>query len=305
VRLFYIVAAFWLGLLLYLFLVAGLIWLGTRAAGLFSFSLNAKLLAQILFGLALLVSIYGAVNAAELRVTRLKINLPNLPDFWQGKTAVWVSDVHLGPVRDYNFSQEVAAQVQKLSPDIIFIGGDLFDGEDGDLDKLAEPFGKLSASQGVYFITGNHEEFTASSKYVDAVKRAGIRVLNNEMINLQGLQLIGVDYQETGNKQNYINILQHLGLDREKPSILLKHSSFWPQLAAAAGISLQLSGHSHHGQIFPVGLVSYFVFQGYEYGLKHVNNMTIYTSSGVGTWGPPMRVGTIPEIVQIQFNKGY
>ncbi len=342
VRVFYDIAFFWLGLLLYLFLAAGILWLVNKsrtfcsqrsfrlsrcspkvitqptvplsgmgslkkvrdkAAVSFPFSLNAKLLAQILLSLAVLVSVYGVFNANYLRVTRLKINLPNLPAFWQGKTAVLVTDVHLGPVRGYDFSQKVAAQIQQLSPDIIFIGGDLFDGEDGDLNKLIEPFSKLRASQGVYFVTGNHEEFTVSSKYVDAVKQAGIRVLNNEMVNLQSLQLIGVDYNDTdmGKKENYVKILQQLGLDREKPSILLKHSSFWPQIASDAGISLQLSGHVHNGQIFPVGLISYLIFQGFDYGLKHLNNLTVYTSSGVGTWGPPMRVGTISEIVLMQF----
>jgi len=188
-----------------------------------------------------------------------------------------------------------------LHPDIIFIGGDLYDGVAGDLDKLAEPFGKLSAPEGVYFITGNHEEFTASTKFADAVKRAGIKELDNEMVNLDGLQIIGLNYRDNTNAQNYKNIMQGLGINRDQPSILLKHSPFDPQIAQAAGVDLQLSGHTHCGQIWPVGLISNLVFQGYACGLKQFDNLTIYISSGTGTWGPPMRVGTIPEIIQIQF----
>lgn len=301
VRVLYYVAYFWLGLLLYLFLAALITWLGMKIFGSFSIILNRKLLAEILFLAAITISICGVINASFVRVTRLKIELPNLPTQWQGKTAVWVSDLHLGAVRNYVFAKEVATQVQDLQPDIIFIGGDLYDGVAGDLDKLAEPFAKLSAPEGVYFISGNHEEFTASTKFVDAIRRAGIKELDNEMVNLDGLQIIGVNYRDSGGEENYKTIMQRLNIDRNQPSILLKHSPYRPQIAQAAGINLQLSGHVHQGQIFPVGLISYLVFQGYDFGLKQLGDLTIYISSGIGTWGPSMRIGTTPEIVLIEF----
>jgi len=301
VRVIYDIAYFWLGLLFYLLLAALLTWLGVKIFNPFSVTLNIKLLAEVLFLLAIIISVCGVINAGFIRVTHLKIGLPNLPESWQGKTAVWVSDIHLGAVRNYSFANEVAAQIQNLQPDIIFIGGDLYDGVAADLDKLAQPFAKLSAPQGTYFITGNHEEFTASTKFVDAVRRSGIKELDNEMINLGGLQIIGINYKDTGSEQNYKTIMQSLNLDPDLPSILLKHSPYRPQIAQAFGIDLQLSGHVHRGQIFPVGLISYLVFQGYDFGLKHLGELTVYISSGTGTWGPPMRVLTTPEIVQIEF----
>lgn len=303
VRVIYDIAFFWLGLLLYLLLAALLVWLGVKIFSLFSINLNTKLLADVLFLLAIIISVCGVINAGFIRVTKLKIGLPNLPESWQGKTAVWVSDIHLGAVRNYSFAKEVAAQIQDLQPDIIFIGGDLYDGVAADLDKLAQPFAKLSAPEGTYFITGNHGEFTSSTKFVDAVKRSGIKELDNEMINLDGLQIIGVNYRDTTNSQNFKAILERLGLDRNQASILLKHAPTDIPSAQQAGISLQLSGHAHAGQIFPVNLISNLVYKGYIYGLKQVGDFMIYTSSGVGTWGPPMRVLTTPEIVQIEFYK--
>jgi predicted MPP superfamily phosphohydrolase len=92
-----------------------------------------------------------------------------------------------------------------------------------------------------------------------------------------------------------------VGLNRNQASILLKHAPTGIPIAKEMGISLQLSGHAHAGQIFPVGLISNLVFKGYAYGLKHEGSFTIYTSSGTGTWGPPMRVGTTPEILLLRF----
>jgi uncharacterized protein len=106
---------------------------------------------------------------------------------------------------------------------------------------------------------------------------------------------------DTRSKPNYEKILKNLKIDKSSPSILLKHSPDSLDVAEKNGISLQLSGHSHHGQIFPFSLVTSLFYKGYDYGLHHLKNLTIYTSSGVGTWGPPSRVGTKAEIVLLKF----
>ncbi len=303
VRVFYSIAAFWLGTLTYLFLAACFIRLGAWLAQSLSFSLNSKLLAEILFILALAISLYGAINASLVRITRLSISLPNLPPAWQGKTALWVSDIHLGQVRNFNFAENVAAMIRQLHPDIIFIGGDLYDGTPLNLNKVTQPFENLGAPLGTYFITGNHEEFDGRDKFLAAVEGADIHILNNELIKINGLQIIGVDYSDAGSRQNFENILKNVKINPSQPSILLKHAPTDISVAKEAGISLQLSGHAHAGQVFPIGLISHLVYKGYEYGFKQEGNFTIYTSSGTGTWGPPMRVGTTPEIVLIQFKK--
>jgi len=301
VRVLYTVAASWLGILYLLVLVSALSWFAYGFAKLFHFSFDQRIVTEILLGVAILTSVYGVINSGMTRITRINPELPHLPSQWRGRTAVWVSDTHLGQVRNYGFAKHIATMVQNLHPDIVFLGGDLYDGVAGDLDKMIEPFSWISAPQGTYFITGNHEEFSDNTRYLQAVRRAGIRVLNNEMINLNGLQIIGVDYRDSRDEQQFRAILRQIGIDRNQPSILLKHSPENLQIAKEQGISLQLSGHTHQGQLFLFRWITSRVYHGYDYGLKWFGDLLVYTSSGAGTWGPPMRVDTYPEIVVIKF----
>jgi hypothetical protein len=270
-------------------------------AKLFDFPLDKKILFEILIAMALMVSLYGFINSGVIRMTRISLQLPHLPGQWKGKTAVWVSDTHLGQVRNCGFARHIAAQIQRLHPDIVFIGGDLYDGQAVDLDKVIEPFSKISASHGIYFVTGNHEEFSDNTPYLNAVRRAGIRVLYNEMIDLDGLQIIGVDYRDTTGEEPFRSILKKMGIDPHKPSILLKHTPFHLQVAREQGVSVQLSGHTHQGQVFLFRFITSRVYRGYDFGLKWFGDLLVYTSSGAGTWGPPMRIDTSPEIVVITF----
>jgi len=295
-RVFYTLAAGWLGFL-YLFLVASLAaWILDRW--------NVKLTPVYvggLFALAIFVGIYGLVHANDVKVTRLNIKLNNLPAEWQGKTAVWVSDIHLGQVRGAGFSQKIVNLINNLNPEAVFVGGDLFDGVAADYHKQAEPFLELKPSLGTYFITGNHEEFDGAEKFIEAAKAANMQVLDNQMIDLDGVQLIGVDYRDTSNLNNFRSIMNNLNLDKNRPTILLKHSPYYVEESAKFDVDLQLSGHSHQGQVFPIQYISRLVFYGYEFGLHKLGNLLIYTSSGAGTWGPPFRLGTNAEIVQITF----
>ena len=301
VRYLYTGAASWLGIFYLLILAAILAWILYGLAKLLHFSLDRRILIEILFAMALIASLYGFINAGIIRTTRLSLELPGLSSPWKGRTAVWVSDTHLGQVRNLGFAQKIAAMVRDLHPDIIFVGGDLYDGEAVDVDKVIEPFSRLSAPYGTYFITGNHEEFSDNTKYLQAVRRAGMRVLYNEKVELDGLQIIGVDYRDTRREEPFKSILKKIGIDRQKPSILLKHVPFHLQAARDHGVTLQLSGHTHHGQVFLFRFITSRVYQGYDYGLKRFEDLIVYTSSGAGTWGPPMRVDTKPEIVVITF----
>jgi predicted MPP superfamily phosphohydrolase len=276
-------------------------WIFYGLSKLFYLPLDRKILIEILIVMALMASLYGFVNSGMIRTTRMSLQLPGLPSQWKGKTAVWVSDTHLGQVRNYGFAQQIAAMVKSLHPDIVFIGGDLYDGEAVDPDKVIEPFSRISVPYGTYFITGNHEEFFNNTHYLRALRRAGIRVLNNEMVDLDGLQIIGVDYRDSRNENQFKTILEKMGIDRRKPSILLKHAPLHLQVAKEEGISLQLSGHTHRGQVFLFRMITSRVYHGYDYGLKWFGSLLVYTSSGAGTWGPPMRLDTKPEIVFIKF----
>jgi predicted MPP superfamily phosphohydrolase len=301
VRCLYTTAASWLGIL-YLFILASAVcWIFYGLAKLLHFPLDRKILIEILIGFALVASLYAFINAGMIRMTRISIQLPHLPEQWKGKTAVWVSDTHLGQVRGYGFAQHLATKIESLHPDIVFMGGDLYDGVAVDLDRVIEPFSRIPAPYGSFFITGNHEEFYDNTPYLQAVRRAGIHVLYNEKVELAGLQIIGVDYRDSRRKEQFRAILQKIGIDPQKPSILLKHAPLNLQVAREQRISLQLSGHTHQGQVFLFRLITSKVYQGYDYGLKWFGDLLVHTSSGAGTWGPPMRIDTKPEIVVITF----
>jgi len=240
---------------------------------------------EILIGVALVASLYGFINAAMVRLTRIDVQLPGLSNSWKGKTAVWVSDIHLGQVRNFGFAQKIATMMLDLNPDIIFIGGDLYDAETVDVDRVIEPFSRTSAPYGTYFITGNHEEFFDNTKYLQAVRRAGIRVLYNEKVELDGLQIIGVDYRDTRKDEAFRSILKKIGVDRQKPSILLKHTPFHLEAARDHGITLQLSGHTHGGQILPAQIFARLVYPRWRGFYELGDGRRLHVSRGVGTWG--------------------
>jgi predicted MPP superfamily phosphohydrolase len=301
VRGLYLVSVYWLGIFYFLLLASILCWGFYGLARGFHLPCDRKTLIEILIGAALLVSLYGFTNAENIRITRVNIELPRLPDVWKGKTAVFVSDTHLGQVRNLRFARKIAGLIRQLHPDVVFIGGDLYDGQAVDTEGVIEPFSQITAPYGAYFITGNHEEFGDNASYLRAVRKAGMRVLNNEKVDLDGLQIIGVDYRDSRDKSRFKTLLDKMKIDRQKPSILLKHAPLHLEVAREHNISLQISGHTHRGQVFLFRWITSRVYQGYDYGLKSFGDLLVCTSSGAGTWGPPMRIDTIPEIVVITF----
>jgi len=301
VRWFYTLSAVWLGVLSFSFLAACSGWVLYGAARLLGQPFEGRRVAVVLLGFALLASLYAIVNAAWLRVNRITLELRNLPDSWRGRVAALVSDMHLGHVRGYRFVRRVVAMLEWLQPDIVFIAGDLYDGTAVDISRLAEPWKELSVPLGTYFVAGNHEEFSDHTKYLDALKSSGVRVLDNEKVEVDGLQVIGVHYHDSTDTQRFRAILRQAGLDRDRASILLTHAPDRLAAAEKEGVSLQLSGHTHGGQFFPFTWITKRIYGPFVYGLKRLGELLVYTSSGAGTWGPPMRLGTRPEIVLIRF----
>ena len=301
VRQFYRIAAVWLGVLSFSFLAACSGWVLYAAALLGGLDFERRALAAVLFGLAILASLYGIVNAARIRVRRITVTLPNLPESWRGRVAALVSDVHLGNVRSGAFARHIVGMLGRLAPDVVLLAGDLFDGPAADLEGLAKPWAELRAPLGAYFVTGNHEEFSSRTKYLDAMKHSGVRILNNEKVTLDGMQIVGVQYGDSRDPERFRSLLRQAALDRGRASILLTHEPDRLPIAEQEGISLQLSGHTHGGQFFPFTWITGRIYGQYVYGLKRMGNLMVYTSCGAGTWGPPMRVGTKPEIVLIRF----
>ncbi len=260
------------------------------------------MIAGILFGLAILTGIYGLVNALWIRIHHVPIHLPNLPASWRGRTALVVSDLHLGNVNGSRFCRRVVNLAARIQPDIVLIPGDVFDGVRIDPARLAAPFRALSAPFGVYFVTGNHDEYGDLSHYLDALKAAGIHILNDERVTVDGLHIAGVPYRESTHLLHMRATLEGLHTGAGEASILLSHVPNRLPIVEQAGFALQLSGHTHGGQLFPFTWFTRRAFGKFTYGLQRFGSLQVYTSSGAGTWGPPMRVGTRPEVVLLQFD---
>jgi predicted MPP superfamily phosphohydrolase len=300
-RAFYRAAAVWMGMLTFLFFAAVFSWIIFGVARLLGQNVNFHRTVELLFGAAALAGLYGVVNASWTRITRTTVRLANLPAAWRGRTAALISDVHLGHVRNGNFLRRMVAKILREEPDAIFIAGDLYDGTAIDARRAAEPLGKLVAPHGVYFVAGNHEQFRDDSKYLDAITAAGVRVLNNEKVEADGLQIAGVSYLSATHGDHFASVLRGIRLDHDRASILLTHAPDHPGVAEAAGVSLQLSGHTHLGQFVPWSWMARRVYRQFVYGLNRIGKMQVFTSSGAGTWGPPLRLGSNPEIVVLEF----
>ena len=301
IRVFYTISAVWLGTFSFVFFASCLSWIAYAAAAAAGLHIPRAAIADAFFGLAVVAALTAIINGSWVRTTRVKVNLPGLPEAWRGRVAALVSDTHLGHVHNGRFMRRIVQKLNGLRPDIVFVPGDLYDGTFAPFDRLAEPWKEATAPLRTYFVTGNHEEFTDRRKYLDAVTRAGMRVLNNEKIEIDGLQLVGVHYREANNPQRFRSILQNAAIDPARASILLAHAPHALDVAESEGITLQLSGHTHGGQFWPFTWITSRIYGEYVHGLHAFGKMRVLTNWGAGTWGPPMRLGTNPEIVLIHF----
>ncbi len=309
VQIVYWAAAVWLGFVNFLFwgsIVIRLAWLAIRFLHLAADpeALRAPL-AGVVYLVAVFMGVYGLINARVTRIRRIPVKIPNLSQSWRGRSAVLMSDLHLGPINGVRFCRRIVALAAHLQPDAVFIPGDLFDGTRGDLDRLLAPFQALKPPLGIYFSTGNHEEFTSPKIYIEAIGRAGIRVLANEQVVVDDLRIAGVFYHDSSSP---LHMKAALGaMDPASPAhgahpgILLNHAPVRLPIVEQAGFSLQLSGHTHGGQFLPFTWITRRVYGRFTRGLHSFGSLQVYTSTGAGTWGPPMRVGTRPEIVLLEF----
>jgi predicted MPP superfamily phosphohydrolase len=251
-------------------------------------------------------SLWNGLRAVAVKP--LSITLSRLPKSMDGLRVVQITDLHIGPLIGEEWLRDVVDKVNALKPDLIAITGDLVDGSVEDLAPLVTPIADLKAPLGVFFITGNHEYYSDVEPWCQHVKTLGIRVLRNERVTLtagtagETFDLAGVDdwgaRQFPGGGPDLPKALA--GRDTSKPLLLLAHQPAAIEEAAEHGVDLQLSGHTHGGQIWPFNYLVYLQ-QPYVVGLhRHKDtNTQIYVSPGTGFWGPPMRFGTAAEITYI------
>ena len=305
VKVLYRIAAVWMGFLNFLFWSACLCWLAWGALLLTHLDSHAadhrSLLGWSFLDLAVAFGLYGLVNARRIRIRRVPVTVANLPESWRGRTAMLISDLHLGHVNGRSFIRRIVALTARLQPDILLIAGDVFDGTKIDAGRAIAAFKDLSLPFGVYFATGNHDEFGDTRSFLAALSGAGIRILANEKVDIEGLQLVGVPYHDSTLPMRFRASLESLRIDRSRASVLISHVPNRLPIAEEAGISLQLSGHTHGGQFIPFTWLTQRIFGKFTHGLNGFGAMQVYTSYGAGTWGPPMRVGTRPEVVLLTF----
>ncbi|MGD1103816.1 MAG: metallophosphoesterase [Terriglobia bacterium] len=300
-RVLYFCSSLWLGVGLTLLTAFGLAWTAWGVTRILGRNPSPVWFGLAAVGLTLLYSAYGVANAYRPRVVSFTVRIKNLPPRWQGKKLVQLSDVHLGRILGAGFLSRAVAKVNAQNPAMVLITGDLFDGAHGNLQELVAPLNHLVAPQGIYFVTGNHETYLGVQRSCAALGNTPVRVLADERVVIDGLQVIGIRYPERGHALGFAEKMNKLsGYDPALPSILLYHSPTQVAEAKAAGINLQLSGHVHQGQIFPLQFITRLMFGRYYHGLHREGDYTLYTSSGAGVWGPTMRTGNHPEIAVIR-----
>src|SRR5216684_2217525 len=265
---------------LWIKLVLGFLWIIFGITQLAGLEVNFHRTVELLYIAAVVIGLYGVFNASWTRITRATVRLANLPAAWRGRRAALISDVHLGHVRNGSFLRRMVAKILREEPDAIFIAGDLYDGTAIDARQAAEPLSQLVAPHGVYFVAGNHEQFGDDSKYLHAIAAVGVRVLSNEKVEVDGLQIIGVPYRNATHDGHFASVLHDIRLDRDRASILLTHAPDHPEIAEAAGVSLQLSGHTHLGQFVPWSWMARRIYRQFVYGLSRIGKMQVFTSSG-------------------------
>jgi uncharacterized protein len=253
------------------------------------------------FGLGAL-GIFNVVR--EVAVKRVRVPLAKLPSSASGYRIALITDVHVGPTIGQEFLERIVHAVNALEADMIAITGDLVDGSVADLGPLVSPLKDLRAKDGVFFVTGNHEYYSGVDEWLAFLPTLGIRVLLNERVSIggeEGFDLAGVeDLAARGVNGHAPDLARAVaGRDDSRALVLLAHQPKAIREAAQHGVDLQLSGHTHGGQLFPW---KYFVGldQPYVAGLHTHGRSQVYVSSGTGYWGPPMRVGAPAEITDIE-----
>jgi len=308
----------WLGLLLFLTLalsVADLVrgaWQVSRAwtdAGPL-LPERRRAVARLLAGTAALVA--GSLGLWSLRsglarvaVKRVEVSLSRLPAALSGTRIVQLTDVHVGPTIHRSFIETVVEQCNALKPDLVVITGDLVDGSVEELREHVAPLANLRTKYGVFFVTGNHEYYSGAEEWCRELERLGVRVLRNERVSIgdesASFDLAGVDdhsakrYGE-GQGEDLPKALN--GRDPSRELVLLAHQPKTILEAKAYGVGLQLSGHTHGGQLWPW---TYLVRlqQPVVAGLARFDKSLVYVSRGTGYWGPPMRLGAPSEIAEL------
>ncbi|MCB9689347.1 MAG: metallophosphoesterase [Alphaproteobacteria bacterium] len=261
----------------------------------------APVLSLVALGLVLALGIGGRIAAARPVLRRVTVPIEGLAPALRGLRIAQVSDLHVGPGIGRDFVQTVARRVEALSPDLVALTGDLVDGPVEELADALAPLLAVRAPLGTWFVIGNHELYAGAEAWCAHLASLGIHVLRNrhEVVEHQGARLVVAGVDDPFGRPGPDVGAALAGADPALPVLLLAHQPVTIDDAARAGVALQLSGHTHGGQIFPFGY-AVRAAQPYLAGLVRHGPTWLYVHQGTGTWGPRMRVGTLGEIAVIE-----
>lgn len=308
-----IVGSVYLGIMVYAFLLILVIDIFRLLNLLFSFfpafltrhpQKTARLVTLYGLLLVLLIVFFGYLNTLFLRVRTVPIDIQKSANGLKELNLVMVSDVHLGTVIRSGRLEKVVNRINALQPDVVLIPGDIVDEDVNSVaeQNMARILQKIKTTYGVYATSGNHEYFAGVEAVVNYMRQGGITVLQDSVVKVAdafyvaGRKDLMAERLADGRKSPDWILRE---VDKSLPIIMMDHQPYHLEVARQNGVDLQLSGHTHHGQLFPFHYITRMVYD-LSWGYQKVENTHYYVSCGVGTWGPPIRTSSFPEIVQLK-----
>ncbi|KAF0151115.1 MAG: metallophosphoesterase [Ignavibacteria bacterium] len=269
---------------------------------------HAKRVVAIIVGVLVLSSVIGGyINTKMIVVKKYSVDIKKNAGELKSLNLAVASDLHLGMINSYEFMYKVSEKINDLNPDVILLAGDIIDEDLGPVIKydVGEHLKRLKSKYGVYAVTGNHEFIGGSEQAVNYLQKHNINVLRDQALKINNaFYLVGREDSSSirfnGKQRKELSEIMK-DVDKTFPVIMMDHQPHNLEQAARNGVDLQLSGHTHNGQLWPL---NYIVEKIYElaWGYKVSENTHYYVSCGVGNWGPPVRTGSRPEIVNIKLN---
>jgi predicted MPP superfamily phosphohydrolase len=257
--------------------------------------------------MAAAILLYGLFEAVSIRTERAVIQSPKIPEHIDTITIAQISDVHLGLIVRHGRLKGILREVERAKPDIVVSTGDLVDGQIDNLTGLGELLKNVDAPYGKFAVTGNHEFYAGLDQALRFTEKAGFTILRHEALAAAGsLTMVGID-DPTGKRFGLSGALSEQSLlskvSPERFTILLKHQPVVDRNSAGL-FDLQLSGHTHGGQIFPINLLVWLFYPVHSGLTRLENGSYLYVSRGSGTWGPPIRFLSPPEVTIIELVHG-
>ncbi|MEU4557360.1 metallophosphoesterase [Actinoplanes sp. NPDC023936] len=244
---------------------------------------------------------YGVRTATGApRIDRFTMPMPKLPRAMDGTRIAVVSDIHIGPLTGVDHARRITRVINSVNADLVCVVGDLVDGTVAKLGRFAAPLAEIESRRGTFFVTGNHEYYSGYAEWIDEVAELGMRPLRNDRVEIAGLDLAGVNDLAGAEHGDAPDFARALGdRDTTRPVVLMAHQPVAAKDAAPFGVDLQISGHTHGGQMAPFNLLVRLE-QPVVSGFGNVDGVPVYVTNGAGYWGPPVRVGAPPQVTVIE-----